>query len=79
MIGGVVGEDPVERVVRKFIAAVIKNRLDGRAGKEPHRLAHRHAREEVTKPGTKSVQSKTFDRMVVQSAVSIWDVKTVVT
>lgn len=79
MIGGVVGEDEVDRVPGKCIAAVVKNGLNGRAGEEPHGLAHRHSGKQIAETSTQCVQGKAFYGVVVQSAVCVWDVEAVVT
>jgi hypothetical protein len=41
VVSGIVGEDPVDRVVGESVTTVVEDRLDGRAGEEPHGLAHR--------------------------------------
>jgi len=65
MIGSIVGEDPVDRVIWECIAAMVQNGLDGGAGEEPHRLAHCHTSEQVRDAGAKSVKCESFEGVVV--------------
>lgn len=78
MIGSIVGEDPVDRVVGKSVTTVIEDRFDGRSRKEPHGLTHCQAGKQVAQTSTQGIERESFDRVVVQSSVGIWHVKTVV-
>ena len=78
MVGSVVGEDVVKRVVRKLVAAVIEHSFDGGSSKEPHGLTQGQSCEQVTKTTTECVKSEALERVVVQSAVGIRDVEAVV-
>lgn len=77
VVGGIVREDPMGGVVRECVATVVQHGFDGGDSKEPHRLSHGHAREQVAETSTEGVQSKTLDRMIVQSAVGIGNVEAV--
>ena len=79
MVSGIVGEDPVDRVVGKSVTTVIEDRFDGRSRKEPHGLTHCQAGKQVAQTSTQGIERESFDRVVVQSAVGIWDVKAVMT
>jgi len=78
VVSSIVGEEPVNRVVGECVAAVVKNCLDSRTGEKPHGLSHRHACEQIAQTSTQRIEGETFERVVVQSAVGIWDVETVV-
>ena len=77
VVSGIVGEDPVDRVVGECVTAVIKHCLDGRASEEPHRLSHCHAGKQIAQASTQGIEREPFDRVVVQSAVGIWHIETV--
>ena len=79
VIGGVVGKDVMDRVVRKFVTAVVEDGLDGRSGEEPHGLAHRHPCEKVSESAAKGVESEAFKWVVVQSAICVGDIEAMVT
>ena len=78
MVGGVVGENVVKRVVGKLVTAVVEDSLDGRSSEEPHGLAHCHSSKEVAETTTKSVKREALERVVVQGTVSVGNVETVV-
>ncbi len=79
MVSSIVGEDPVDGVVGKCVTTMVQYRLNGRAGEEPHGLAHCQAGKQVAQASTQGIERESFDRVVVQSAVGIWDVKAVMT
>ena len=78
MIGGVIGEDVMERVVGKLVTAVVEDGLDGRSSEEPHGLAHCHSGEEVSETTAKGVKRKALERVVVKGTVSVGNVETMV-
>lgn len=77
MIRGIVREDPVDWVIWECITTVVQDGFDGGAGEEPHRLSHCHAREQIRETGAERVECKSFERVVVQGAVSVRDIETV--
>ena len=69
----------LERVPRKCVTTVIINGLDGAAGKEPHRLSASHTSEHVGNTGTQGIKKEALKGVVVESTISVRDVKAVVT
>lgn len=78
VVSGVVGEDPVNRVPREGVAAVIKHGLHSRPGKEPYRLAHSHACEQVREARAKGVHDEALERVVVEGTIGVRHVEAVV-
>lgn len=78
VVGGVIGENVVQWVVWELVAAVVEHCLDRGASEEPHRLAHCHTGKQVAKTAAECVESEAFKRMVVEGAISVWNVETVV-
>jgi hypothetical protein len=78
VVGSVVAGDELERVPRESVAAVVIDGLDSRESEEASALEQRHASHLEANAGAKGVEKETFEGVVVQSAVSIWDIETVV-
>ena len=78
VVASVVGRHVLEWVEGKRIAAVIVDSLDGTASEKPHALAHSHASDEIADSSAKGVEEKSFKRVIIQRAVSIRNVETVV-
>lgn len=53
---------------------MVIDRLDGRAGEEPHSLAGCHEREFVGDSSTESVEEEPFERMIIQGAECVRDI-----
>lgn len=79
VVTGVVAGNVLERIPRKSVTAVIIDSLDSAASKEPHGLSASHTSEHVGNTSTQCVKKEALEGVVVQSAISVRDVKTVVT
>ena len=79
VVGGIIREDPAERVVWEFIAAVVQDGLDGRSAEEEPGLSDSHTGDEVGKTGAKCVKEEALEGMVVESTVGVRYVQSVVT
>jgi len=79
VVGGVVAGDALQRIPWQSVSAVVVDGLDGGKGEEEHALAGIHEGDFVGQTGAESVEEKSFKGVVVQSAVRVWDVESVVT
>lgn len=78
VVGSVVAGDELERVPREGVAAVVIDGLDGRESEEASALDQRHAGHLEANAGTEGVEKEALEGVVVQSAVSVGDIETVV-
>lgn len=78
VIGSVIGSDELKWIERKSVAAMVVDRLDGRASEKPHGLANGHAGDKISDSSTESVKKESFNWMVVKSSVRVGDIETVV-
>lgn len=78
MVSGVVRRDLLQRVPRELIATVVVDCLYCGHGEEPHALTSGHAGGQECHTGAGGIQQETFNRVVVQSTKSIWNVKAMV-
>jgi hypothetical protein len=76
---GIVARQVLERIKGERVATVIVDGLDGGAGEEPHALACGHTGELVSERGAQRVQEEAFKGVVVECAVGIRNVQTVMT
>lgn len=78
VVGSIVAGDELERVPGERVAAVVVDSLDGGHGKEPHALTHSHEGGLERDSRAKGVEEEALDGVVVQSAVGIRNVESVV-
>lgn len=78
VIGGVIRGDELQRVPGKGVSTVVIDGLDRREGKEASALANRHAGQLERNTGTECIQQETFQWVVVQGAVCVRNIESVV-
>ena len=78
VVASVVGRHVLEWVERKRVAAMIVDSFDGTASEKPHALTDGHAGNEIADSSAEGVEKKSFKWVVVERAVSIRNVETVV-
>lgn len=78
MIRGVIASHPLQRIPGKSIAAVIVDGFDRGESEKPYALAVAHSRGKESYPSPRSVEKKSFDRMVVESTKCIRNIKSMV-
>lgn len=78
VVSSVVAGDELQRIKGQSIAAVVVDGLDGAHSVEDHRLADCHAGQQICNTGTKGIKQKSFDRVIVKSAVGVGDIEAVV-
>lgn len=79
VVGRVVARDVLKRVPGERVAAVVVDRFHHGPDEEEHAHAGRHHRDLVGQTGAQRVEEEALDRVVVQGAVGVRDVETVVT
>lgn len=70
--------DVLQGVPGQCVTAVVINRLDGRGCEEDHSLARRHPSNQVRNASSKCIEEETFERVIIERSISVWDVKSVV-
>lgn len=78
MVVGVVRCEPLDRVERQLVTAVIVDRLQRRDGEEERRLTDGHERGGFRNRCAEGVEQESFERVVVQCAVCVRDIQAVV-
>ena len=79
MVCRIVVGNQLQGVPGERITAVVVNGLDGRKGKEAHALQRRHARHLEANARAEGVEQEALKWVVVQGAISIGHIQTVVT
>ena len=75
---GRVAAEPLERVEREAVPAVVVDGLAGGEDEEEHGLADREARDGLGQQGAERVEQEALDGVVVERAVGVGDVQPVV-
>lgn len=78
VIIGVIAAEHLERIPSEPVAAMIVDRLEGRDDEEKSCFPSTHACDCLRYPRTDAVEEEALNRMVVQRAERVRDVKTVV-
>ena len=78
VVRGVVAGNVLHGVPREGVSAVIIDGLDGGETEEEHALAHGHARKFVCQASTDGIEEEALEGVIVEGAVGIGDVETVV-
>lgn len=78
MVGCVIRSDELQRVPGEGVSAMVINCLDCGKGEEARSLSNRHTREFKANASTKCVEQESFQGVVVQSTVGVWNVESVV-
>lgn len=78
MVASIVAGNVLQDVPWQGVSTVIVDSLDGTAGEEPHGLARSHAGKEKGKSSSERIKKEALEWVVVESSVSIGNVKTVV-
>lgn len=79
VVRGIVASDMLEGIPGQCVSAVVVYCLHGAADIEQNGHARRHHADFVGQSCARGVQNETLHRMVVKSAVRIWNVEAVVT
>lgn len=79
VVSGIVAGDVLQGVPGQRVSAVVVDRLHHAADKEEHALARGHEGALVGDGRTESVEHETLDGVVVEGAVGVGNVETVVT
>lgn len=78
MVGSVVVRDELQGVPGESVTAVVVDGLDGGKGKEGHALSDGHTGELEGYGSADGVEEEALEGMVVESAIGVGDVETVV-
>ena len=78
VVAGVVAGKVLKRIERQRVAAMVVYSLDRAAGEETHPLSGSHAGEFEREASAKGVKEEAFKGVVVEGAVGVRDVQTVV-
>lgn len=71
----IICEKQLKWIPLEHISSVVVNGLGCRDDKEQNTLSNGHERASLSHNCAQRVQNKPFDRMIVQGAVSVWHVK----
>lgn len=77
MVVGVVCEDNLEGIKGQFVSTMIVNGLHCRDRKEEHCLSCGHSSQKLCNTSTERVEEEPFERVVVERAEGVRDVKPV--
>ena len=78
MVAGIVTSEVLERVKRQRVAAMVVYSLDHAASEETDPLSDTHAREFEREASAEGLKDEAFQGVVVEGAVGVGDVQTVV-
>ncbi len=78
VVGRVVARDVLQRIEGERVAAVVIDRLHHAADEEEHAQTGAEERHLVGEAGAEGIQDESLDRVIVEGAVRIGDVETVV-
>jgi propanediol utilization protein len=78
VVRSIVAGNELKGIPRKSVAAVVIDRLDGGKSEEACALAKRHACSLESKTGTKGVKQEPLEGMVVEGAVRVGNIESVV-